>query len=179
MISVTEALSVFTDFKYVNPDILERSSERGSYVHDYINRHHSKSDLDWNGLGHETIGYISSFLEFKNSVIKSWIGSEIELFCNCKFAPFVGHLDAVVELETGKYIIDWKTPKAQSKTWRIQLAGYKHLAEDNENTTYKRAVVMLDENGGAPRFVEYPEKDYERDFAVFISALNCYRYFKK
>jgi hypothetical protein len=77
-------------------------------------------------------------------------------------------------------VVDLKTPAAESKTWRLQLAAYHHLVKSDFE---KRGLevelecmsLRLKKTGGEAKahvYIATPQ-----DFAVYLSCLNVHRYF--
>ncbi|KKL98767.1 hypothetical protein LCGC14_1821130 [marine sediment metagenome] len=96
---------------------------------------------------------------------------------------YTGKLDLVCRLTDGQHhLIDYKTPAIESPTWKAQCAAYCELAKSElgANSTIKKLgsmALMLNKNGKAAKGIVY---QYQADdFAAFLSALNCIRYFKK
>jgi hypothetical protein len=73
-------------------------------------------------------------------------------------------------------VIDYKTPVAESRTWRAQLAAYCYLAKPVVGEVGGMAL-MLSPNGAAARAIHYQYQ--AEDFAAFVAALTAYRYFKE
>jgi predicted RecB family nuclease len=93
---------------------------------------------------------------------------------------FRGHPDAIVRLrgDTGLILIDWKTPKPLSLSWRLQLAGYRLLAEANGHKVARVASLRLDADGGSAKFQGYT-KTLAHDQNVFLSCLNVWKFFNE
>lgn len=179
LISVTQALAPFNDFSMVPPDRLEAAKQRGL-------RLHAAAAAKLTGtfqivpLLPEDAGYWESLSAWIDDYVDHVYDVEPEL-TDEKFG-FVGHPDLVCKLSIGKgmYAVpDWKTPVQASKSWRIQSAAYVHLASINyrhHSHTWRGFMVQPHPEGkqakGTPYF------DYQRDFAIFLSCLNAYRYFK-
>ena len=91
---------------------------------------------------------------------------------------FKGHPDALLQMvgDLGLTLVDWKTPKPLSKSWRLQLAGYKILCEENGYKISRVASLRLDANGGPAKFEGYT-KTLAADSNVFISALNVWKFY--
>lgn len=93
---------------------------------------------------------------------------------------FQGHPDALLRIEgdEGLTLVDWKTPKPLSKSWRLQLAGYKLLVEANGHKVSRVASLRLDADGGLAKFQGY-SKTMAADANVFRSALNVWKFFNQ
>ena len=73
-------------------------------------------------------------------------------------------------------IIDYKTPASDSKTWGPQVAAYRHLAEKNRPEKYVGCMALQPKkDGGTARAYTYQRSG--EMFQIYLSALNCYRYF--
>ena len=88
---------------------------------------------------------------------------------------FVGTLDAILQTSFCPCLVpDWK-PGSTSKTWRPQIAAYRHLAIKNGYPVERAGFLQPSKDGGTAKLT-YVE-DSIIDFSVFLSALNTYRYF--
>ena len=94
----------------------------------------------------------------------------------CKKFWFTGRLDFVFELKTDEIVLtDIKTPLAESKTWKAQLAAYDFLTEREGGVKCDDIMSLrLKPDGGAARGVRYGNGKL-RHFNVFLSALTAHR----
>jgi hypothetical protein len=177
--SVTEIIGFVNSraFDGVPEFMLQRAADRGTDVH-------TAASLLLQGLFFESppeiAGYIKSLEDWVSNFVEEVIFVEKSLI-SVKYG-FQGHPDALVKLrgDSGLTMIDWKTPKPLSKGWRLQLAGYKILGEENyESGLYisRVASLRLDPNGGPAKFDGY-SRTLAADKNVFLSALNVWRFFR-
>jgi len=91
---------------------------------------------------------------------------------------FRGHPDALLRIrgDDGPTLIDWKTPKPLSLSWRLQLAGYRLLAIDNGFKVSRVASLRLDADGGPAKFQGYT-RTLVSDQNDFLAALKVWRFF--
>lgn len=178
LITVTQAISHYNDFSQIQPDRLEAAKQRGL-------RLHAAAAAKLTGtfqvvpLLPEDAGYWESLSAWIDDYVEHVYDVEPEL--TDEQLGFVGHPDLVCRLAGNIYAVpDWKTPVQESKSWRVQSAAYVHLANINyrhHSHTWRGFMVQPHPEGklakGTPYF------DYQRDFAIFLSALNCARYFTK
>ncbi|MCX5906380.1 MAG: hypothetical protein NTY64_04110 [Deltaproteobacteria bacterium] len=89
-----------------------------------------------------------------------------------------GTPDAIVRMkgDDGLTLLDWKTPQVESKNWRIQIAAYRALAEKAGYPIMRVATLQPHPKGKRAKFTEYSLSSLQ-DFTIFLSALNCHRYF--
>lgn len=95
-----------------------------------------------------------------------------------KASGFCGKPDLVCVLKGDEKLtlVDWKTSVAPSKTWPLQVAAYRHLANyDKKIVTYRGLCVRLNKDGKMPKPDEYME--YENDLNKFKAALSLYKHF--
>jgi hypothetical protein len=162
-------------FNGIPAGVLARAAQRGTNVH-------SAAALSLLGMWFEEtpeiMGYIKSLNDWRRSFVEEVVAVEQELL-----APkyrVQGHPDAIVRLrgDQGLTLVDWKTPKPLSPSWRLQLAGYKLIAEAEPNNFQiaRVASLRLDSAGGAAKFDGYT-KTLAHDKNVFLSCLNVWRYF--
>ena len=91
---------------------------------------------------------------------------------------YQGTPDAILRIkgDQGLTLVDWKTPRVFSKSWVIQIAAYFKLAEKHDYPVFRAASLQPHPQGGKAQFKEYTQS-LKPAFAVFLSALNCWRYF--
>jgi hypothetical protein len=166
--SVTTVISPYVDFSMVPPDRLQYAAERGKLIHAAAAAH--AQGLWVMPLPQDHQGYFDSFRRWFDQYVKQVIWVEKELI-NTTYG-FYGHPDILAVLISGETVlIDYKTPATEQRSWRIQLSAYSHLAK-----VEKTMALKLDAEGKAARAIVYTNSKLH--FAVFLSALNAYRYFK-
>lgn len=176
MISVTTVLQPWTDFSMIKPEVLNAACERGTEIHGDCGAY---ALGNWYPLPKAYSGYRKSFRSWFDNMVEKVIGVEMELVS--KIFGFLGHPDIICELKDGSgvIIVDYKTPISLQKTWRLQLAGYKILAEEVLGITVDRlACLRLKKDGGYPIFSETPSDEIAIDMSAFLNALGIYKYMK-
>ncbi len=152
---------------------LDRASLRGRLVHAACFNY--ASGIPVMGMAVGLKGYFKSF--------QAWFGSYVDhvFFVEERMEDPVlryhGQPDLGCRLIDGRnLIVDYKTPLAESPTWKMQIAGYLNLARKNfPGIEWDGGMSLrLKVNGGTARATVYEETD--RDWAAFCSALNVYRY---
>ncbi len=170
--SVTTALKPF--FPHDIPQhYLDRASERGTAVHRAAANYANGIPIMW--FPDELGGYFKSF--------KNWFDTYVDkvVFVEKRMRDddfkYNGQPDLGCRLIDGRYVIvDYKTPLAEYATWKLQISGYCHLARAAypDIPWCGGMSLRLRPNGGKAKATVYV--DTARDFAVFLSALNVYRY---
>lgn len=120
-------------------------------------------------------GYFQSF--------KTWFDQYVDhvFFVEAEFSDpdlgFHGHPDIGARLIDGRCVIpDYKTGAVESPTWRAQIAAYRHLANLRHGGIFLAGMaLMLRKDGRPAKGILY--QDSPADFALFLSALNCWRGF--
>lgn len=169
---ITSVISTFTDFGNIDASILKNAADRGTRVHKYCELH-SKGLL---GIEPEEDAkpYVESFIKWFDIMVQEVLHIEKRLYCDEHM--ITGQIDLIVKMEEpDPWIIDIKTPQQESKTWRLQTAGYLHLATQFEPKTYNRACLQLDKNGGTPHLRVYPH--HAKDMSLFFDALRLVEFF--
>ena len=183
MISVTQALSPFSDFSGINPEVLQHAAERGSRVH----RACAAYALGFPafGLHDEDHGYFHSFVGWFDNYVHVVLAVEKRLTSQ---SGYTGMMDLACMLTDKRFVVcDYKTPALESPTWKAQIAAYCELAkcdpmikyylERSKKDRLEGMALMLNKNGKAAKGIVY---QYQADdFAAFLAALSAYRYFKK
>lgn len=175
LISVTEALSPFTRFEGIPPAVLEAAKQRGNRLHAAAA---AKLSGTWlvEPLLPEDSGYWHSLSTWIDAHIDKVIAVEPEL--KNERLGFVGHPDLICHAFGRPMVVDWKTPAAAHKTWRVQLSAYCHLAGLEYRKIYSSwngMTVQPDRDGKPAKGTRYASTS--QDWQIFVSALNCARYF--
>lgn len=146
-----------------------RAADRGTRVH-------QACEAIAKGLGEfhmdpEVMGYVESF--------KKWWGEgkkavEIEKRFFCNDHMITGQCDFIIETDEGLAIVDLKTSRAESKTWRLQGSAYSYLAKKDGYDIKRILFIHLDPDGGEPKI-----KEYDEDWDFFLACLRAYNYFFK
>ena len=173
LVSVTTVLSPFNDFSQVPPDRLAYATQRGTDVHAACAAYaRSLPVFASNG----SAPYFESFRNWFDRYVKRALFVEAE-FSDPHVYGIIGHVDLVAELVDSRIVVvDYKTPVAESKTWRAQLACYCYLVKPVVGEVGGMAL-QLSPDGNAARAIHY--KNTASDFAAFLAALAAYRAFKE
>ena len=175
MVRVTEPLGIYFREAIrkagVRQNVLDHASARGTAVHSACAAY--ALGLWVVPLSDEIQGYFDSF--------KLWFDTYVSevYFVEKEFSDaalgIIGHPDIGCQLIDGRdLVVDLKTPVISSKSWGPQLAAYLHLAKQERK--YDGAMVLqLRKNGKPAKGIDYKYSD--RDFAIYLSALNCHRHF--
>ena len=175
LVRVTEPLSIFfrDATAGVDPALIEHASARGTEVHAAI----AAYELGFfpPTLPEEIQGYFDSFRTWFDKYVDHVFFVEEELVD--EELGIVGHPDVGLRMRHGRnLIIDYKTPASDSKTWGPQVAAYRHLAEKNRPEKYVGCMALQPKkDGGTARAYTYQRSG--EMFQIYLSALNCYRYF--
>jgi len=167
---VTEVLGKYVDWSKI-PDLrLFEACQRGQIVHAACG---ALALGAWvRALPEAYSGYVKSFERwFKNNVKRVVI---VEQTFVSKSLGFSGRPDMVVELINGLLLlVDLKTPIAESKTFKFQLAAYMYLLNQGGIYPQGAASLRLKAKGSEAIAVRYD--DWQNDFNIFLSALNAHR----
>ena len=179
--SVTQIISqvgrYWLNFDNVPPDKLEFACQRGSDFHRLAALHAQNLWID--EIPDSCVGFFHSFTAWFNEFVEEVVAVEQALVHPT--LHYQGTPDAIVRIkgDTGLTLIDWKTPLPLSKSWRLQLAAYREVAEKVEQLYIPRvASLQPHPDGGRAKFQGYT-KSLTPDFAVFLSGLNWWNFFQK
>lgn len=179
-VSVTNVLQMATDFSKIPADVLYHAAARGTTVHACCASHARRL---WFKRPDDPIaaGMVESFVRWFDEWIDKTRPIYVERELHCPTFDFIGHPDIIAffVMEDAPRVIDIKTPLALSRTWRGQLAAYRHLAKVNGIATGPPMALQLDRTGKMARGIVYPENESNMDFSAFLNGLNFFRYFSK
>ena len=160
--SVTEILKMggWIDFARVDPTILSRAADRGTYVHE-ASELIDDDDLDWDSVPKPWVGYCRAYEAFRSKTNLVIEGSE-ENVTN-RDHRYCGQLDRRGRLDGKPAIIDIKTSYRPSDVWGIQIAGYAACFDGD----YDRLALWL-RRDGTFRLIRY---DDPADTDLFLSTV--------
>jgi hypothetical protein len=172
--SVTQIISPWIDWSQIPPEVLEAAADRGKRVHALCAAH--LQGLWIPRIDEDCQGYFDSF--------RRWVDQSVAeiLFVENRMLNYVykfqGTPDAGLVLkDKSRIVMDWKTPLPLSRSWRLQLAAYFHLAQDNRHQVERMASLRLSRDGKRARFQGY-SGTIAYDFYVFLNALSVYHFLK-
>jgi hypothetical protein len=175
--SVTEVLGKYQDFSHVPPERLALAGERGTAVHDACLLKIARG-IPALSIPDECAGYVESFQKWFHSRCEEVIFSEerlVDINLGCS-----GQVDLFCKDGAAYFLIDLKTPITKNKSWRLQLAAYKHLVvkrfPEIPESIIIPASLRLHPEGKTPKMDLYTES-YLEDFNYFLQALNVHRFF--
>jgi len=151
---VSEVISPFVSFDGISKEVLERKASLGTRVHNAI-----QDEIEGNFpvVGFQEKGYVQSFEQWKNSLLPTFIKTEVRCYCDEKM--LTGCIDALVKLEGEEkaIIVDWKTSVNESPlTWPMQAHLYFYLLKQSGMEVAPRFLfVKLDRHGGLPKVFQY------------------------
>jgi hypothetical protein len=171
--SVTQILSPWIDTEWFT----EESRERGTAVHEHCAAFLTGKYMI--PIKREWSGYVNSFKLWADINLKSLILSEERLID--KSFGYCGQLDIACTLKTKKGIgvIDLKTG-AKADWHCLQVAAYRKLFDiaNPQVITQWGLGIRLKKDGSIP-IVDKFSNDILMDFNLFLSALNCWKFFNK
>lgn len=175
-INVTQALSPFNRYDGIPPSVLEAAKQRGQRLHAAAAAYLTGT-FQVVKLLPEDAGYWES--------LRFWIDDHVDHVYDVEpelvdeRLGFVGHPDLICRLSGRRFfVVDWKTPAQESKSWRVQLGAYVHLAVKHyrhHSPIWRGMAVQPDRDGRLAKGTPYLAT--AADFGIFISCLNAYRFF--
>lgn len=176
MVSVTQIIHRYSDYSRVPADVLQAASERGTLIHQVCAA--MASGLWVPDCADSDAPYILSFSQWFEAVVADVVAVEPELHCTAY--RFKGHPDLICRLQGDDCLtlIDLKSPVQKQKTWRLQIAAYRHLALEKWPNIKRVGSLRLSPEARPAKFDEY-SGTLEADFNVFLSALNLWNFLKK
>lgn len=174
-IRVSDLLDVWTDFKHIDPHVLENKARIGTNVHEKISAELNGYFID---LAPDEEGYFESWLRWYEKNDKTPYLEWERRFYSDEFLV-TGQVDAIKEREDGTIqIIDYKTSASPSlERWGFQAGWYYLLAKENGYDVEPEVTILnLKKDGKAAK--EYKIQCDKALLHVCVSALYPYRYFK-
>lgn len=168
--SVTEILDPYIDTAWFT----QESRDRGSAVHEHAaaylnNQYKIPIKKEWRG-------YLESFKRWEEKYLVEVHMVEERLIDTV--LGYCGQLDIYCELRgyPGPGVVDIKT--GALAVWHpIQLAAYRHLVDLQADKTRWGLVLHLKPDGSGGRVYRL-NSNIAQHFNIFLSALNCFKFFK-
>ena len=172
--TTTEVINPWVDWSKILPGMLRAAADRGTRVHEAC------ANIAWGipviGVSVECAGYVASFVGWFDKIAEEVLLVEERLFDEAN--GYCGQIDLLVRTKQGEiWLVDLKSPVTLSKSWRVQIASYKNLVEINGHKPDRAGSLRLRKDGGIPS-MDWYEGSATQDFNIFLSALNCFRFFK-
>lgn len=150
VVSTTTVLNYLSDTEYkkVNPTILEQAAKRGTAVHEYCEL------IDYDAMPEyieaELVGYVQAYLSFIRDYSPMWEQVEATVYCESK--GYIGTLDRAGLIDGKQTIVDIKTLASPTKinkfTVSVQTAAYALARRETVGTeTEKRYALYLGKDG--------------------------------
>ncbi len=172
---VTEVLAPFCNFDHIDPKTLANAADRGTRVHDYCELH--ALGLFLPELDADCKNYVEAFKEWFDLMVTDVLETETRL--NSPTYRVSGKFDMLVKLkgDEGLTIVDLKTPASPALSWQLQTAAYRLLLKECKGIPADRRIsLMLPKHpGGLVKVCEYT--DHEKDEALYIKAIELFRFF--
>ena len=175
--SVTQALDSLNPNGWWPSDKLEEARLRGTLVHKLTEIADQGGDWYEDAVETQLVDYIHAWEAFKQDFKVTILESEQRVY-HTKYR-YSGTFDRIlkISLTSSPYVVDIKTGEEHSQ-YAIQLAAYVKAATEMQQSRYHlehRAVVQLN-NDATYKFIEYPTKDLNQDFEVFLAALTIHNW---
>lgn len=173
---VTEILNYYTAWDKVPRDILANATVRGTRVHSICAGIAKGAWITDAMIEPDYLGYVNSFRQWHEAQVQEYQIIEKRFFHESE--GFTGQVDFVIKGTDDKiYLADLKTSATKQKTYPVQMAAYKSLLALSGVDVYATMLVYLDKEGAFPD-IDVLE-DLTEEYSVFMSALECYKFFNK
>lgn len=179
---VTQILSPWVDFSFIDPQVLQNAADRGTRVHAYCYEYadllelHACDMFDFHSVDEDCKPYVESFALWFNDNVAEVAFQEQRLYCD--EYQFCGQPDAILRLKNEEFftVLDNKTPQTKQRSWDLQTAAYKYLATKCHPNLdiQRRASLSLKKTGKIAKMNEYTDENSED---LFLNACKLYYYF--
>lgn len=151
--------------------MLDEAAGIGTEVHDIIQEYIATGRQNIENRREKVQQSFAAFLKWQYEHAITWIKSEMQVVSHTY--GYAGTLDAICIYEGRKYVIDFKTSSGFWDSYRLQIAAYRHAAEEGGHKTEGTGILRLDKKTGQPEFKDYSER-YERDLKAFLKLTDLY-----
>jgi len=177
--SSTQVLQPHVDWSMIPDEVLQAAALRGTITHELCAA--MAKGLFLPKIPLEVAGYVESYRKWLEIAVEQVIFVEREFFCPC--FHYLSHPDfgGVLKGDRGIAVIDLKTPAAENRAWRAQIASYWHQVSEHGDfdlPVIRSGSLMLDGGGRMAKLAEYTEFS-ARDFNAFLNCLAAFRWFNE
>ena len=118
------------------------SAERGTAVHNAIERWNNGEQLDWkkDGYTSEEWARVCEYMNWAEEREHKFLQSEIFVFS--EHYNWAGQCDGIVEIDGKKYIIDFKTGKDLYLSNKLQVAAYWQAYQEMTGEEIHGAILL-------------------------------------
>lgn len=164
--SVTQALARYNDLNFVDPRVLEASSEFGRHVHLGVHLY-NMGTLNYATLDGYLVPYIRGWEKFLDDAGATVLHSETRIYSKrLNYAGIVDTICCFNDRETDA-LVDVKTGTSVPKTVGPQTAGYAHAYKEmNGGRLLRRYCVHLKQDHYSLHRLNDPQ-----DWDIFKAAL--------
>ena len=169
--SVTQVMKPYINTDFFKPE----HAERGTIVH-------AACLCDIQDLWHPPLkpeyqGYFDSWKRWADNMIVKVILVETRLYDHDWGLKGKPDLAAVLKGDTMASLTDLKTSQAEQRSWKLQIAAYRHLLRKDKGISTHRGMCVRLKSDGSGCLVDEYARDYRQDLNVFTGILNAHKYF--
>jgi len=158
------------DYSMIPQNVLQAAAHRGTAVHKALH-YYDDGELDESTIDPMILPYVEAGIRFYAE--SRFEVAHVEQRVVNLTHYYAGTLDRTGAFPDGSVaVLDWKTG-ILVPGHGLQLAAYAGCMDHPRK--YRRIAVQLKDDG-TYRIEEYPMKDFERDFRLFLSALACWNW---
>jgi len=165
-----------TEYRSVAADAADIGSEIHGLIENYI-----KNGVDPRGkMRPEVENGFLAFLEWEQTHGVKWLASEKTVYDSGLCVA--GTVDAIAEIDGRKYLIDFKSSKAVYDEYKLQVAAYLKMYENEHDFLEGAGILRLDKETGIPEWVDFQKKNWRDEFQRLwqaFSSLADFWYFSK
>ena len=173
---VTEVLGKFTGIEQIDPEVLQRSADRGTAIHNCIEEALTARFSD-DPVSDEVLAYMESYEAFWDKSRHVFKDCEmiVEKRLFCDELMITGKIDVIFTKPGRTFLIDWKTGSRKQDSWFIQGAAYRHLLKVNGYDNPDDVLFVHLKKNKKP--TTYKDSEHEKHLDIFKKCLELYRHF--
>ena len=159
-------------------NILHEAGDLGSYVHDLCEMVSRGEPWEERSPNADIWCMVNAYAEWLSANVRDVVSVE-KVVAN-EVYRYAGRLDIEARLrgDRSNTVIDIKTGKTVYPDTALQLSAYVEALAREGKKPKRRLVIHLDKNNpGKLTPKEYPAENHDRDYRMFLYALELYRYF--
>lgn len=170
---VSEILSIFQAYAFVDQQKLKRAQQIGTGVHEAIEAYFKDG---FEPLDRKKAPYFESFLKWVEGKDIKVHMLETRLYDHPR--KITGRIDLLANIDGMNVLVDFKTGSwSHPEIWRLQATFYRSMIHQDDLIPDHYLFVQLNKDGVTP--IVWPMHYDAADWEVCKAALQCYDYFKR
>lgn len=169
-VRVSQVLHPFQDFSQIPPDVLANKARIGTEVHAAIEAFYKKEFFP---VRDDAFAYLCAFKNAYDRELKEYEPVMLERRFYNEEIRLTGRVDLIARKDGVLHLIDFKTTASEHlAAWKLQLALYVLLAEEDPDINIEEATILQLKKNGKYKMHSFHIYDDLLEMARYAVALH-------